>query len=150
MSEIRKMTWTAEAEKELLLAVIAQNPVPIDYVAIAAQMGCTPRAVEERMKKLKKAAKDTESEPAVAAHITSKRKSGSAKTAIPKKQKTASQKPATSPRITFTAINKTEEEAIESDGSHPAGEDENELGVDEPGDSEATLSKKNRSNIQSA
>lgn len=61
------VTWTAENDRKILLAVIAQFSGVIDNVAVAAAIGdnCTERAVVERLKKLKKMSKgdDTVSTP---------------------------------------------------------------------------------------
>lgn len=39
------------------MAIIATHAIQIDFAAVAARMGniCTPRAVQERLKKIKKA-----------------------------------------------------------------------------------------------
>lgn len=49
-----------EADQHLLLAILASQPVKVDSTAVAAMLGpaCTPRAVEERLKKLKKKARE--------------------------------------------------------------------------------------------
>lgn len=52
------MTWNSEADQQLLLAILAAHEVKIDSEAVASRLGehCTPRAVVERLKKLKKQA----------------------------------------------------------------------------------------------
>ena len=52
------MKWDAKADQQLLLAILAAHEVKIDFEAVASRLGehCTPRAVVERLKKLKKQA----------------------------------------------------------------------------------------------
>ena len=47
----------AEADQKLMMAIITTHAIAIDFAAVAKQMGniCTPRAVQERLKKVKKA-----------------------------------------------------------------------------------------------
>ncbi|KAL2050886.1 hypothetical protein ABVK25_008784 [Lepraria finkii] len=54
----KTMTWNEEIDKQLLMAIIAQFDYKYDSAIVAAKFGpwCTPRAVEERVKKLKKQA----------------------------------------------------------------------------------------------
>ena len=54
----KTMTWDTKADQQLLLAILAAHEVKIDFEAVASRLGerCTPRAVVERMKKLKKRA----------------------------------------------------------------------------------------------
>ncbi|MCJ1462300.1 hypothetical protein MMC07_000900 [Pseudocyphellaria aurata] len=52
------MTWDVTADHNLLLAVLAENTVAVNYAAVAARLGprCTSRAVQERLRRLRKAA----------------------------------------------------------------------------------------------
>ena len=52
------MKWDSEADQQLLLAILAAHEVKVDSEAVAARLGenCTPRAVVERLKRLKKQA----------------------------------------------------------------------------------------------
>lgn len=52
------MKWDTEADQQLLLAILAAHEVKVDSEAVASRLGehCTPRAVVERLKKLKKQA----------------------------------------------------------------------------------------------
>ncbi|KAI9699442.1 MAG: hypothetical protein M1836_003053 [Candelina mexicana] len=54
------MTWDGDADQQLLLSILATHAIKVDFDAIAARVGpqCTPRAAQERIKKLKKMAKD--------------------------------------------------------------------------------------------
>ena len=54
----KTMRWDTEADQQLLLAILAAHEVKIDFEAVASRLGehCTPRAVVERLKKLKKQA----------------------------------------------------------------------------------------------
>lgn len=54
----KTMKWNTEADQQLLLAILAAHEVKIDFEAVASRLGehCTPRAVVERLKKLKKQA----------------------------------------------------------------------------------------------
>ncbi|KAI9784692.1 MAG: hypothetical protein M1816_000757 [Peltula sp. TS41687] len=56
----RTMTWDGNADQQLLLAILSTHTIKLDHAAIAQRLGpnCTPRAVEERLKKLKKLAKE--------------------------------------------------------------------------------------------
>ncbi|MCJ1478301.1 hypothetical protein MMC13_006978 [Lambiella insularis] len=51
-----KMVWDAEADTKLLLAIIAEQPISVNHESLAGRLGCTPRAIVERLKKLKKQA----------------------------------------------------------------------------------------------
>ena len=46
----------ASADAQLLIAIIAEQSVTLNFDAVASRLGCTPRAVQERLKKLKKLA----------------------------------------------------------------------------------------------
>lgn len=52
------MKWDTKADQQLLLAILGAHEVRIDFEAVASRLGehCTPRAVVERLKKLKKQA----------------------------------------------------------------------------------------------
>ena len=52
------MKWDSDADQQLLLAIFAAHEVRVDSEAVAARLGekCTPRAVVERLKRLKKQA----------------------------------------------------------------------------------------------
>lgn len=54
---------TAEANLKLFLAVLEVQSVSIDTQGVADHLGCTPRAVVEQMKKLRKQAKEQAKEP---------------------------------------------------------------------------------------
>ncbi|KAI9856884.1 MAG: hypothetical protein M1813_008721 [Trichoglossum hirsutum] len=51
---------TGEADHQLLLSILATHTIVLNHAAIAERIGphCTPRAVVERVKKLKKISKD--------------------------------------------------------------------------------------------
>lgn len=51
------LPYLAEADQKLMMAIIATHAIQIDFVAVAERLGnvCTPRAVQERLKKIKKA-----------------------------------------------------------------------------------------------
>jgi hypothetical protein len=51
---------TGEADQQLLLSILATHTIVLNHAAIAERIGphCTPRAVVERIKKLKKMSKD--------------------------------------------------------------------------------------------
>ncbi|KAK3169996.1 hypothetical protein OEA41_009381 [Lepraria neglecta] len=55
----KTMTWNEETDKQLIMAIMAQFDYKYDSAIVASKFGpwCTPRAVEERAKKLKKQAK---------------------------------------------------------------------------------------------
>ncbi|KAH0534050.1 hypothetical protein FGG08_007347 [Glutinoglossum americanum] len=55
-----KMKWDGEADQQLLLSILATHTINLNHAAIAERIGphCTPRAVVERIKKLKKMSKD--------------------------------------------------------------------------------------------
>lgn len=54
----KTMKWDSDADQQLLLAILAAHEVKVDSEAVAARLGqnCTPRAVVERLKRLKKQA----------------------------------------------------------------------------------------------
>lgn len=54
-----------DADQHLLLAILATHHVKLDYVAVAKRLGpqCTGRAVEERLKKLKRMARECGFDP---------------------------------------------------------------------------------------
>ncbi|MCJ1304241.1 hypothetical protein MMC08_007053 [Hypocenomyce scalaris] len=56
-----KVKWDEHTDLQLLLAVIAVNNAKIDYDIVTTMLGfgCSPRAIEERLKKLKKRARET-------------------------------------------------------------------------------------------
>ena len=53
-------SWLAETHQKLLLLIIGLNKIQVDFEAVASAFGpdCTPRAVQEQLKKLKKKAKE--------------------------------------------------------------------------------------------
>ena len=55
---------TATANEKLLLAIIKQNDVKVDAASTAAELGCTTRAVQEQLKKLKRKQREEAGEPA--------------------------------------------------------------------------------------
>ncbi|PWW72683.1 hypothetical protein C7212DRAFT_366578 [Tuber magnatum] len=48
--------WGASADQHLLLAILNAHKVTVDHAKVAGILGCTPRACEERLKKLRKLA----------------------------------------------------------------------------------------------
>ncbi|KAG0132162.1 hypothetical protein HOY82DRAFT_606780 [Tuber indicum] len=54
---IAVMKWDASADQQLLLAILNAHKVTVDHAKVAGIIGCTPRACEERLKKLRKLAK---------------------------------------------------------------------------------------------
>lgn len=50
--------YVAAADQHLLLAILSAHKVTVNYASVARIIGCTPRACEERLKKLRKEAKD--------------------------------------------------------------------------------------------
>ncbi|MCJ1416822.1 hypothetical protein MMC32_003160 [Xylographa parallela] len=50
------MKWNANTDAKLLVAVIGQLSVLLNLDSIAGRLGCTPRAVQEHVKGLKKLA----------------------------------------------------------------------------------------------
>ncbi|MCJ1426799.1 hypothetical protein MMC29_004702 [Sticta canariensis] len=73
-----KMTWNAAADQNLLNAIIAVHGISVDFTAVAQRLNCTPRAVQERLKKLRKMVgeKAGESEAAEVAPVNSKDNGG--------------------------------------------------------------------------
>ncbi|KAI9755050.1 MAG: hypothetical protein M1815_005215 [Lichina confinis] len=65
MPHRRAMSWDGDADQHLLLAILATHSVKLDYVSVAKRLGphCTGRAVEERLKKLKRMARDSGFDP---------------------------------------------------------------------------------------
>ncbi|TGZ77003.1 hypothetical protein EX30DRAFT_398863 [Ascodesmis nigricans] len=49
------VTWTHEADARLFLAILAEHPVKVDYKKVAERFGngATPRAIVERLQKLR-------------------------------------------------------------------------------------------------
>ncbi|KAJ9627031.1 hypothetical protein H2203_003491 [Taxawa tesnikishii (nom. ined.)] len=57
------MNWNGDADRALLLAILKTQDVKIDFDAVAQELTteattCTPRAVQERLKKLKRMAQE--------------------------------------------------------------------------------------------
>ncbi|KAL0635561.1 hypothetical protein Q9L58_005492 [Maublancomyces gigas] len=52
------MKWDSVADQHLLLAILSAHKVNVDHNRVAQIVGCTPRACEERIKKLRKLAKE--------------------------------------------------------------------------------------------
>lgn len=52
----KSLLCLAEADQKLMMAIIATHSITINFAAVAEHMGnvCTPRAVQERLKKIKK------------------------------------------------------------------------------------------------
>jgi hypothetical protein len=48
----------ATADQHLLLAILATHRITVDHIRVSALLGCSPRACEERLKKLRKTAKE--------------------------------------------------------------------------------------------
>ncbi|KAF4551598.1 Hypothetical protein D9617_13g101000 [Elsinoe fawcettii] len=49
----QKMTWDADGDRKLLLSIIKNGSVTLDYNAVASDLGCTPKAVRVRFGRLK-------------------------------------------------------------------------------------------------
>ena len=47
-----------EANEKLLLAILGAHDIQLDYAAVSKTLGCTPRAVQEQLRKLKLRARD--------------------------------------------------------------------------------------------
>ncbi|KAI9825230.1 MAG: hypothetical protein M1832_001264 [Thelocarpon impressellum] len=62
------MKWDSDGDQHLLLAILATHSIKLDSVRVSKMMGGerTPRAVEERFKKLRKMAKERGLEAAYA------------------------------------------------------------------------------------
>ncbi|MCJ1382725.1 hypothetical protein MMC17_005838 [Xylographa soralifera] len=130
-----KMTWDVNADSQLLLAIIAEQPMTLNFVAIAGRLGCSPRAVQERIKRLKKLAEghveDTAGTPP-------KRKKAAGINAVSKKRKMNDLKAKKSHKKK-TAPVKEEKEAMES-GEEGSLEDNTLVSIaeDDLGDEELT------------
>ncbi|MCJ1387206.1 hypothetical protein MMC18_000046 [Xylographa bjoerkii] len=111
-----KMTWDSNADAQLLLAIIAEQPVSLNFDSVASRMGCTPRAIQERLKKLKKlAAGPVEGTLATPSKRISKKANEDAPT--PKKRK------ATTPRAQKSPKNKSAPVKEEQGGPVVSGEE---------------------------
>ncbi|MCJ1432092.1 hypothetical protein MMC27_001448 [Xylographa pallens] len=148
----KNMTWNANADAKLLLAVVDQLPVSLDFESIAGRLGCTPRAVQERIKRLKKL---SAGQVGLAQATSSKRKNTAEQTTITKKQKTTTATPTKSPQIKTTPTKEEKEEVIETDKESSLGDSaltsihEEDEGEDEPADNEDDLGKNDLLDIQS-
>lgn len=82
---------TGAADQHLLLAILTTQDVKVDFEVVAAQLGCTARAVQERLKKLKKmAAEHAGADPtAAAAAVVAPKTPTKSKTKAPAKTKGA-------------------------------------------------------------
>lgn len=113
---------TAEADHKLLLAIIAEQPVSVDHAALAAHLGCTPRAVVERLKKLKKlagASPNTTPKTSVNPKKRAAKENGD-ETPSPKKRKTATPKTKQTAKSKVVVEEKQEpEEASGEDADDP-------------------------------
>ncbi|MCJ1363908.1 hypothetical protein MMC16_003017 [Acarospora aff. strigata] len=95
-----KMTWDGAADQHLLLSILTTHDVKVDFDVVAANLGCTPRAVQERLKKLKKIAAEQKDADPNAPKTPTKTKAvitenGDATTPTPKKRKVATPKSTT-------------------------------------------------------
>ncbi|MCJ1267101.1 hypothetical protein MMC22_006986 [Lobaria immixta] len=75
------MTWNSIADQNLLLAILSEHSISVDYAAVALRLGCTPRAVQERLKKLRKRAVEQDGEGEAVETTPVKRTGKGAKTA---------------------------------------------------------------------
>ena len=50
--------WSGAADQQLLLNILDEHTISVNFEGVAARLGCTPRAVQERLKKLKKMASE--------------------------------------------------------------------------------------------
>ncbi|KAI9671195.1 MAG: hypothetical protein M1817_003702 [Caeruleum heppii] len=68
-SNMMKNKWDAEADQRLIVAILSATQAKVDFALIARMLGPhrTPRAVEERVKKLKKTHKDFDVDPGTSA-----------------------------------------------------------------------------------
>ncbi|KAL9044724.1 MAG: hypothetical protein Q9214_002154 [Letrouitia sp. 1 TL-2023] len=48
-----KMTWDAEADRQLFLTILKNQEIKVDTVGASKELGCTPLAVTKRIAKLK-------------------------------------------------------------------------------------------------
>ena len=46
------------ADQQLLLTILSEHAISVNFELVADRLGCTPRAVQERLKKLKKMASE--------------------------------------------------------------------------------------------
>ncbi|MCJ1397951.1 hypothetical protein MMC11_001147 [Xylographa trunciseda] len=104
-----KMTWDSNADAQLLLAIIAEQSVSLNFESVAGRLGCTPRAVQERLKKLKKLAADGAEGVQVTPSKRASKKSDD--TPTPKKRKTTTARAPKTPKKNSTPV-KEEEEGI--------------------------------------
>ena len=120
-----------DADQQLLLSILATHAIKVDFDAIAARVGppCTPRAAQERIKKLKKMAKDRGFDVSGAATVSTGTTTAAG---TPKKRKTA----------TGAKTTKNGAKAKKGTQAKSAGEDDDEEGekavkAEEGEDSEA-------------
>ena len=64
-----------EAIEQLLLAILGAHDIQLDYAAVSKTLGCTPRAVQEQLRKLKLKARDGNSPASPTSKNTSNAKS---------------------------------------------------------------------------
>ncbi|CAF9927639.1 MAG: hypothetical protein HETSPECPRED_006635 [Heterodermia speciosa] len=53
-----KITWDAAADQKLFLVILAIHEIKVDFEAVARSFDCTPRAIQERIKRIKLMAKN--------------------------------------------------------------------------------------------
>ncbi|TKA64208.1 hypothetical protein B0A49_09166 [Cryomyces minteri] len=144
------MNWDGEADLKLLLAILKTQNVTVDFDTVAQELStpsvvCTPRAVQERLKKLKKMA--TNRRQVFTSRAASPSADGVAgpkqKVATPRKKKATEgddevespakkrkvatpQKPTVKDELT-AALEPTEGVAVGDDGTAPRSTDEDLL-----------------------
>ncbi|KAI9850497.1 MAG: hypothetical protein M1830_007014 [Pleopsidium flavum] len=124
-----KMTWDGVADQQLLLSILAAHEIKIDFDAVAANLGCTPRAVQERLKKLKKVAGEQNSAGPPGPKTPSKSKGAptngdaATPTPTPKKRKVATPKSAKAKGKKDINMDKFNAEE-DGEGAEEAGDDD--------------------------
>ncbi|MCJ1336484.1 hypothetical protein MMC09_001760 [Bachmanniomyces sp. S44760] len=115
-----KMTWDGPANQQLLLSILAAHDIKVDFGAVAARLGCTARAVQEQLKKLKKMAKDQEDGKEIALAKTPN-KGKNDDTPTPKKRKTATPRSLKNPKTPTKSRKKGNQDAGNSDDDEESG-----------------------------
>ncbi|KAL8700012.1 MAG: hypothetical protein Q9201_005677 [Fulgogasparrea decipioides] len=123
------MKWDDGAEKYLLMKMIADQEIKLDYPTLAYQFGCSVNAVQQRACKLKRDAKELVNAPYPP---TTAGGDGGKAGEAPAKPKAAPRKRAPKKVKETTDAAKSISEAPVQDGANSAGNDNNDGGVQAP------------------
>ncbi|MCJ1480312.1 hypothetical protein MMC06_000467 [Schaereria dolodes] len=107
------------ADQQLLLSILAEHDIKLDFDAVSKRLGCTARAVQERLKKLKKLATDEADGSSITPAKASTKKASSDEATPTKKRKVVTPK---SPKVAKASTGKGKGKKVKEDAKTSAAD----------------------------